>query len=278
MQIFHTIKEVKLYVDEKKQLGHKIGFVPTMGALHQGHISLIETSKKQTDITICSIFVNPTQFNNADDLKHYPRTPDNDIQMLQNAKCDVLYMPEVNDIYPNNEILNFDFGIIGNILEGEHRPGHFNGVGQVVSILLKGIQPHKAFFGSKDYQQVMIVKELIKQQNIPVEIISCPILREADGLAMSSRNKRLTNEERKVASLIPIMMKKAADLVREKGVTYAKLYIDEQIQQQPLMKLDYYEICDTESLNTLHDIYNKQAISLIAVFVGAVRLIDNLEI
>ncbi len=278
MQIFHTIKEVKLYVDEKKQLGHKIGFVPTMGALHQGHISLIETSKKQTDITICSIFVNPTQFNNADDLKHYPRTPDNDIQMLQNAKCDVLYMPEVNDIYPNNEILNFDFGIIGNILEGEHRPGHFNGVGQVVSILLKGIQPHKAFFGSKDYQQVMIVKELIKQQNIPVEIFSCPILREADGLAMSSRNKRLTNEERKVASLIPIMMKKAADLVREKGVTYAKLYIDEQIQQQPLMKLDYYEICDTESLNTLHDIYNKQAISLIAVFVGAVRLIDNLEI
>ncbi|MCC6180581.1 MAG: pantoate--beta-alanine ligase [Bacteroidia bacterium] len=278
MQIFHTIKEVKLYVDEKKQLGHKIGFVPTMGALHQGHISLIETSKKQTDITICSIFVNPTQFNNADDLKHYPRTPDNDIQMLQNAKCDVLYMPEVNDIYPNNEILNFDFGIIGNILEGEHRPGHFNGVGQVVSILLKGIQPHKAFFGSKDYQPVMIVKELIKQQNIPVEIFSCPILREADGLAMSSRNKRLTNEERKVASLIPIMMKKAADLVREKGVTYAKLYIDEQIQQQPLMKLDYYEICDTESLNTLHDIYNKQAISLIAVFVGAVRLIDNLEI
>lgn len=278
MQIFHTIKEVKLYVDEKKQLGHKIGFVPTMGALHQGHISLIETSKKQTDITICSIFVNPTQFNNADDLKHYPRTPDNDIQMLQDAKCDILYMPDVNDIYPNNETQQFDFGKIGNVLEGEHRPGHFNGVGQVVSILLKGIQPHKAFFGSKDYQQVMIVKELIKQQNIPVEIFSCPILREADGLAMSSRNKRLTNEERKVASLIPIMMKKAADLVREKGVTYAKLYIDEQIQQQPLMKLDYYEICDTESLNTLHDIYNKQAISLIAVFVGAVRLIDNLEI
>ncbi len=278
MQIFCTIKEVKSFVDEKKQLGNVIGFVPTMGALHQGHISLIETSRKQTDITICSIFVNPTQFNNADDLKHYPRTPDNDIQMLQDAKCDILYMPDVNDIYPNNETQQFDFGKIGNVLEGEHRPGHFNGVGQVVSILLKGIQPHKAFFGSKDYQQVMIVKELVKQQNLSVDIISCPILREPDGLAMSSRNKRLTVEERKVASLIPIIMKKAADLAREKGVTYAKLYVDEQIHQQPLMKLDYYEICDAESLDLLQDIYNKRAISLIAVFVGAIRLIDNLEI
>lgn len=278
MQIFRTIKEVKSFVDEKKQLGNVIGFVPTMGALHQGHISLIETSRKQTDITICSIFVNPTQFNNADDLKHYPRTPDTDIQMLQDAKCDILYMPDVNDIYPNNETQQFDFGKIGNILEGEHRPGHFNGVGQVVSILLKGIQPHKAFFGSKDYQQVMIVKELVKQQNLSVDIISCPILREPDGLAMSSRNKRLTVEERKVASLIPIIMKKATDLVREKGVTYAKLYVDEQIHQQPLMKLDYYEICDAESLDLLQDIYNKRAISLIAVFVGAIRLIDNLEI
>ena len=278
MQIFCTIKEVKSFVDEKKQLGNVIGFVPTMGALHQGHISLIETSRKQTDITICSIFVNPTQFNNADDLKHYPRTPDNDIQMLQDAKCDILYMPDVNDIYPNNETQQFDFGKIGNVLEGEHRPGHFNGVGQVVSILLKGIQPHKAFFGSKDYQQVMIVKELVKQQNLSVDIISCPILREPDGLAMSSRNKRLTVEERKVASLIPIIMKKAADLAREKGVTYAKLYVDEQIHQQPLMKLDYYEICDAESLDLLQDIHNKRAISLIAVFVGAIRLIDNLEI
>lgn len=278
MHIFRTIKEVKSFVDEKKQLGNVIGFVPTMGALHQGHISLIETSRKQTDITICSIFVNPTQFNNADDLKHYPRTPDTDIQMLQDAKCDILYMPDVNDIYPNNETQQFDFGKIGNVLEGEHRPGHFNGVGQVVSILLKGIQPHKAFFGSKDYQQVMIVKELVKQQNLSIDIISCPILREPDGLAMSSRNKRLTVEERKVASLIPIIMKKAADLAREKGVTYAKLYVDEQIHQQPLMKLDYYEICDFESLDSLQDIYNKRAISLIAVFVGAVRLIDNLEI
>jgi pantoate--beta-alanine ligase len=185
MLVLHKIKEIEEFISLKKQKGQTIGFVPTMGALHQGHISLINYSKQQTNITVCSIFVNPTQFNNASDLTHYPRTPEADIKLLEEAGCDILYMPEVKDVYPENDNRKFDFGYLDTILEGAKRPGHFNGVGQVVSILLEGVKPHKAFFGSKDYQQVLVVKSLVKQLGLLTEIIACPILRESDGLAMS---------------------------------------------------------------------------------------------
>lgn len=276
MQVFQQISEVKTYISSQKQQHKTIGFVPTMGALHQGHISLINESKKNCDITVCSIFVNPTQFNNANDLTRYPRTPEVDMQLLERAGCDVLYMPDVKDIYPTTDTRQFNFGYIDTILEAEHRPGHYNGVGQVVSILLAGIEPNKAFFGSKDYQQVMIVKALVNQLKLPVEIISCPILREDDGLAMSSRNMLLTPEERKIAKLVPIMMEEARDIARQIGVSAAKSYIHNEVAKVPIMKLDYYEVCDTETLEPLTALKpNQQAISLIAVFVGNIRLIDN---
>ena len=279
MLIFRQIIEVKLFLAELQQQKRTIGFVPTMGALHQGHISLIEVSKQQCDVTVCSIFVNPTQFNNSEDLTRYPRTPEVDIQLLKDSGCDVLYMPDVNDIYPEPDTRQFDFGYLDTILEAEHRPGHYNGVGQVVSILLEGIKPHKAFFGSKDYQQVMIIKSLVKQLNLEVEIISCPILRENDGLAMSSRNTLLTADERKTASLIPIMMQKAKELAIEYGLDKAKLFVSTEISKVSMMKLDYYEVCDAETLKPIVSLnHNQKAISLIAVFVGKIRLIDNLMI
>ena len=276
MLVLHKIKEIEEHISLQKQKGQTIGFVPTMGALHQGHISLINYSKQQTDITVCSIFVNPTQFNNASDLTHYPRTPEADIKLLEDAGCDILYMPEVKDVYPENDNRKFDFGYLDAILEGAKRPGHFNGVGQVVSILLDGVKPDKAFFGSKDYQQVMVVKSLVKQLNLAIEIIACPILRESDGLAMSSRNTRLTIEERKTAAFIPKIMNEAKALVAQKGIIYAKLFVEEQIRQHSTMKLEYYEVCDAETLELLSEYNPKQkAVSLIAVFVGNIRLIDN---
>ena len=276
MLIFHQIIEVKSYVAQRKQQNKTIGFVPTMGALHQGHISLIDASKKVCDITICSIFVNPTQFNNAGDLSRYPRTPEVDIQLLENAGCDALYMPDVKDIYPETDTRQFDFGYIDTVLEAAHRPGHYNGVGQVVSILLAGISPHKAFFGSKDYQQVMVVKSLVKQLKLDVDIISCPILREEDGLAMSSRNTLLTSEERKMAKLVPKIMQQANAIAKEQGIEAAKKVVTNEISKVSMMKLDYYEICNAETLEPLTQLKsNKQAISLIAVFVGNIRLIDN---
>jgi pantoate--beta-alanine ligase len=276
MLVLHKITEIRSVISEEKRKGKTIGFVPTMGALHPGHISLINFSKQQTDITVCSIFVNPTQFNNQADLKHYPRTPDADIKLLEAAGCDILYMPEVSDVYPENDNRKFDFGYLDTILEGATRPGHFNGVGQVVSILLEGVKPDKAFFGSKDYQQVMVVKSLVKQLSLQVEIIPCPILRESDGLAMSSRNTRLSPEERKIAALIPQWMQEAITIIKKKGIEAAKQFINEKVSKIPEMKLDYYEVCDAETLKPISEITpNEKAVTLIAVFVGNIRLIDN---
>ena len=276
MLILYKISEIKQKVTELKQAGNTIGFVPTMGALHPGHISLIEISKKETDITVCSIFVNPTQFNNKEDLKHYPRTPEADIKLLEAAGCDILYMPQVDDVYSKEYNKQFNFGYLDTILEGALRPGHFNGVGQVVSILLEGVNPDKAFFGSKDYQQVMVVKDLAKQLKLPVEIVACPILREPDGLAMSSRNTRLSAEEREIAALIPVMMKDALVVIKHAGIAKAKEFIAEQVSKESQMKLDYYEVCDADTLKPITEIKTGQnVVSLIAVFVGNIRLIDN---
>jgi len=277
MQVFYTIHDLKLKLAEYTFLDKTIGFVPTMGALHDGHVSLINFSKKQCDITVCSIFVNPTQFNNSEDLAHYPKTPENDILLLTNAGCDFLYMPSVEDIYSSDFNRTFHFGYLETILEGSSRVGHFNGVGQVVSILLEGIKPHKAFFGSKDYQQVMVVKALVKQLSLSVEIVSCPILRESDGLAMSSRNMRLNIQERKVAALIPKLMNEVKDLIKILGIEEAKKWMKHQIENESLMTFDYFEVCDAESLHELKEYDSAvSTVLLIAVFIGKIRLIDNL--
>jgi pantoate--beta-alanine ligase len=214
-----------------------------MGALHNGHISLIEASRKSCQITICSIFVNPTQFNDKKDLERYPRTPDKDIQLLEKANCSALFLPDADEIYPKTEEkTNFDFGNLDKLLEGKYRPGHFNGVAQVVKRLFEIVTPHKAFFGSKDFQQVLIVKALTNKLNLNIDIISCPILREPDGLAMSSRNTLLSNNEREIAGLIPKIMRDAKLVILTKGIIEAKQFVLNQVSKEPLMNLDYFEI------------------------------------
>ncbi|MBA3679941.1 MAG: pantoate--beta-alanine ligase [Bacteroidetes bacterium] len=279
MLIFTKIAELKGFLKQIKSSGHTVGFVPTMGALHNGHISLISISKKACNITVCSIFVNPTQFNDKADLKRYPRMPEKDAAFLDNAGCDVLFLPSVEEVYPNGPITEiYDFGYLNNVLEGEYRPGHFNGVAQVVKRLFEIVEPDKAFFGSKDYQQVMIIKALVKQMHSPIEIVNCPILREADGVAMSSRNALLNEEERNIAALIPKFMLQAKELALIKGIDAAKEFVMNEVSKIALMKLEYFEICDSE-LKKLTDINTtKNAVALIAVFVGKIRLIDNLII
>jgi pantoate--beta-alanine ligase len=275
--IFSKITEIQAYLAPLLAQGKTIGFVPTMGALHEGHLSLIRTAANRCDYTVCSIFVNPTQFNDKSDLARYPRMPEKDAELLKTVQCDVLFLPQVEEVYPSNERVSFNFGSLDQILEAKHRPGHFNGVAQVVKRFFEIIQPTFAFFGSKDYQQVMIVKALVKNIHSPVQIISCPILREPDGLAMSSRNALLTSEERKTAALIPKVMQHAKQIAFNQGIKSAGEFVKAEVAKQPLMKLDYYEICEADSLKTIQtkELQQTSAISLIALHVGKIRLIDN---
>jgi pantoate--beta-alanine ligase len=278
MLIFKGNNELIKHLNEIRAKGRKIGFVPTMGALHKGHISLIEASKEQGLYTVCSIFVNPTQFNDKKDLENYPRTPENDLKMLEENGCDVVFMPSEKEIYPKEDARVFKFGELDTILEGAHRPGHFNGVAKVVSILFDIVKPDVAFFGSKDYQQVMVIRSLVKQLNLPVKIVACPTLREADGLAMSSRNMRLSKDERKAAKLIPALLNEAKTMFGAgSSISEIKVFIGRKLAQNPIYKLDYFEICEPETLKILGDKSAvKTGIGLIACFVGNVRLIDNL--
>lgn len=279
MTICGTIVEVSRLLEEYRKQGEVLGFVPTMGALHEGHLSLLAESKKQCSISICSIFVNPTQFNDKKDLERYPRMPEKDCEMLEKAGCDVVFMPDVKEMYPEPDTRIFDFGTLDKVLDGAHRPGHFNGVGQVVSKLFDIIKPHRAFFGLKDYQQVLIIKNLVKQLHLPVEIVACPILREADGLAMSSRNMLLSPEERKAASLIPKLMQESKELSGKLPLGEIKNKLLEEIKTEPLLKADYIEFCNADTLESISEI--KQAekiICLAAIFSGKIRLIDNIAL
>lgn len=277
MLIYTKIAEIQAFLDLKRREGQRIGFIPTMGALHQGHISLISEAQKTGHLTVCSIFVNPTQFNDKGDLERYPRTPEKDTSLLEVAGCNVLFMPTVEEMYPAGEKTNFDFGYLDKILEGQHRPGHFNGVAQVVKRFFEIIEPNTAFFGSKDYQQVMIVRALVKLMASNIEIIACPILREPDGLAMSSRNVLLKPRERQIAAHIPRIMAEAKVILSQLGVKAAKNHVITCCSAYPEMKLDYYEVCNPGTLNLLPDTDKPgQALALIAVYVGKIRLIDNL--
>ncbi len=279
MLIFTKIVDLKGFLKQIKAEGRTVGFVPTMGALHNGHISLISISKSVCSLTVCSIFVNPTQFNDKADLKRYPRMPEKDAAFLENAGCDVLFMPSVEEVYPNGPVTEtYNFGYLNTVLEGKYRPGHFNGVAQVVKRLFEIVEPDKAFFGSKDYQQVMIIKALVKQMHSSIEIVNCPILREADGLAMSSRNALLSEEERRIASLVPKIMQEAKHIALINGIKRAKDFVAAEILKVPVMKLEYFEIC-TADLNEIEKIDpSVKAVALIAVFVGKIRLIDNLSL
>lgn len=272
--------EIKNQIQELKSKGFKIGFVPTMGALHAGHISLIERAKVENDFVVCSIFVNPTQFNNKEDLKHYPRTFEKDAALLSEAGCDIIFAPEASEMYPDNETQEtWDFGSLEYVMEGKFRPGHFNGVAMIVSRLFDCVLPTKAYFGEKDYQQLLVIKSMVKQKNYAIEIVGCPIKREASGLAMSSRNMRLSTEEINAAAFIYASLNKAKQLSATKAVKDILAEIVKDYEQNLQLELEYFELADAETLAPVED-WSKHAgvRAFVAAQCGPVRLIDNLSI
>lgn len=277
MKVIHTIADLKNYLLKEKQNSKSIGFVPTMGALHEGHISLVNTCTKENDICVVSIFVNPTQFNDPHDLETYPRTLDKDLAMLEPAGCDYVFVPYIEEMYPEPDTRIFNFGNIAEVMEGAHRPGHFNGVAQIVSKLFTFVEPDNAYFGEKDFQQVAIIRAMVKQLNMPVRIHACPILRETDGLAMSSRNLRLSNDQRQKAPLIAHTLKESTTFVPGKSVQEIIDYVITTINEDPVMQVEYYEIVDGNSLESVRSWSDSDYIvGCITVYCGDVRLIDNI--
>ncbi len=278
MLIFKRIAELQSYLSYKKECGTSIGFVPTMGALHEGHLSLLRQSKKENQLSVCSIFVNPTQFNEKKDLKSYPRMFARDIRLLAEMKNDVVFMPEEEEIYPQNpyKVNTFEFGELDKVMEGEFRPGHFEGVANVVARLLDIVQPHRLYMGQKDYQQVAIVRAMLKQISSRTELVMCPTMREKDGLAMSSRNMKLTERHRQAAPLIYQGLTKARQMTENSSVQKIKeLFF--KLLDVPDLSPEYFEIVDGDSLLSVKDLSeNNFVVACTAVWAGDVRLIDNM--
>lgn len=278
MKIADNIKELKQYLNKERESKKQIGFVPTMGALHAGHISLVRKCVDENDVTVVSIFVNPTQFNDKRDLETYPRTPEQDFALLEAAGCDYVFAPNEKEIYPETDTRVFNFGRVAEVMEGKFRPGHFNGVGQVVSKLFDIVEPQKAYFGEKDFQQIAVIREMVHILNQPVEIIACPILREADGLALSSRNTRLTPEQRQKAPRIARVLKESTNFVGKKSVRDTIDFVVHAINEEPDMKVEYYEIVDAKTLEAISDWADStDPVGCITVYCGQVRLIDNIH-
>lgn len=275
MEIFTTIAALQNHL-QNQNTPKPIGLVPTMGALHNGHLSLIKTAKQQTETVVCSIFVNPTQFTDASDLEKYPRPIEADIKLLEQAECDVLFMPEVTEMYPQKEYWHLDIGEIEHRLEGEFRPGHYQGVMQIVYKLFVAIMPDLAFFGQKDFQQIQVIQKMVELKNLPVKIVMCPIIRDENGLAMSSRNIHLSDEERKHALILSyalLQLKKS--FVKEASEELRK-EAAEIISVEPLVQLEYLEVVNTADLSNNFTNPNAGIIALVAAKVGKTRLIDNM--
>jgi pantoate--beta-alanine ligase len=278
MQIFKFKQELSHSLDTIRKTGKRIGFVPTMGAIHRGHISLVQRSKSENEFTVTSIFVNPTQFNDKNDFQNYPHTMDTDSEMLEKMGCDFLFCPSVEEMYPEPDKRIFDFGHLDKIMEGKHRPGHFNGVAQIVTKLFEIIKPDNAYFGEKDFQQLVIIKNLVKNLQLLVNIVSCGIVREPNGLAMSSRNTLLNNDERKNAVLISQILFAAQKLKNEKNIHELKKWVVDQMNKNHYLKVEYFDIVDDTELKPINDWSDpKQKIGCVAVKVGKVRLIDNIR-
>lgn len=276
MKIFTTRKEISTFLSAQKAGGKSIGFVATMGALHDGHLSLIKLAKDSTDITVCSIFVNPTQFNDPKDLERYPRPIEVDIEKLKEAEVDVLFKPEVIEMYPDNEDWNIDLGELENILEGKFRPKHYQGVTQIVNKLFSTIRPDKAFFGQKDLQQFLIIKHMVDSLNIPVKLELGPIVREKDGLAMSSRNVNLSEEERKEALALSKVLFDTQRNFENKTLDELKNDARSFLEGRDGLKLEYFEITDGKTLRSPTSKDSDSLVALVAASVGKTRLIDNL--
>lgn len=255
-----------------------IGLVPTMGALHQGHMSLVEKAAAENDVVVVTIFVNPTQFNDPSDLELYPRTLDQDLDLLRQLEADLVFVPTVKEMYPDEDTQIFDLGGLDKMMEGKHRPGHFNGVAQIVSKLFLMIRPHRAYFGQKDFQQLVVIRRLVEILDMNLTIVSCPIIREKDGLAMSSRNTRLSKEERKLAPKIYETLVKSRELKETLKPLEIKEWVNLQFEKQSALDLEYFDIVEDKGLMPVaewEDGLNK--VACLAVLLGEVRLIDNLN-
>lgn len=269
-----TIKELQSAI---KASGAKtIGLVPTMGALHEGHISLVTKCVEENDLCVVSVFVNPTQFNDKGDLERYPRTPDADAALLEKNGCNIVFMPSVDEMYPEEDTRHFNFGKLEQVMEGPFRPGHFNGVAQIVSKLFYAVNPNKAYFGEKDFQQVAIIKDMVRQLQIPVEIIPCPIIREPSGLAKSSRNTLLTNEQRTKAVKISQVLKQSVNLMESKSVKEVIDWVNNQFTDDSEFRMDYYAIVDGNTLQPVENWNSQYIVGCIAIYLGKIRLIDNI--
>ena len=275
----HTISETQAAIQKQISEGKTIGFVPTMGALHEGHITLIRQAAAENDFVVVSIFVNPIQFNNQEDLAKYPRTLEADVQKLEETGCKLVFAPSADEMYPEPDLTEFDFGQLDKVMEGKFRPGHFKGVAIVVKKLFEIVTPTKAYFGEKDFQQLAIIKKMVSMLKMSLEIVACPIIREPDGLAMSSRNARLTAEERFEAPVIY----KALSGIKENYSWFipdgVKQLVKGEIQESPYFRIEYVEVADTLTLQPLDDWQDAEhAVICVAVYIGQVRLIDNIEL
>ena len=278
MKVVSTVKELKMLLDSYRSEGKSIALVPTMGALHAGHASLVERAVKENDVTVVSIFVNPTQFNDKNDLKNYPRTLEADCELLERVGASIAFAPSVEEMYPSEDTRQFSFEPLDTVMEGACRPGHFNGVAQIVSKLFYAVEPDKAYFGEKDFQQQAIIREMVRQLALPVEIAGCPIVRESDGLAMSSRNTLLSAEERERALTISRTLFNSLDYAKEHSLAETKAFVEECIDNTAGLDLEYFQIVDGNSLQEIKEWGDSSyVVGCIALFCGKIRLIDNIK-
>ena len=277
MKVVATKNELKSLLEQYRSEGKTISLVPTMGALHEGHASLVRRSVAENDITVVSVFVNPTQFNDKNDLKNYPRTLEADCALLEKEGVDIVFAPAVEEMYPEEDTRFFAFAPLDTVMEGACRPGHFNGVAQIVSKLFYAVEPDRAYFGEKDFQQLAIIREMVRQLSIDVEIVGCPIVRENDGLAMSSRNTLLSAEERERALTISRTLFKSLEYAKENTLSSTKAFVEAEINDTPGLDLEYYQIVDGNTLQAIEEWGDSDyVVGCIALFCGKVRLIDNI--
>ena len=278
MELIQTIRELRAKLDALRGEGKTIGLVPTMGALHAGHASLVKRAVAENDVVVVSDFVNPTQFNDKDDLAKYPRTLDADCRLLESCGAAFVFAPSVEEIYPEPDTRTFSYAPLDTVMEGKYRPGHFNGVCQIVSKLFLIVEPTRAYFGEKDFQQLAIIREMVRRYPFDLQIVGCPIVREADGLALSSRNARLSGEQRKQALQISKALFASVDYAKSHTLAETKEFVEKTIADAEGLRLEYFEIVDGNTLQTVGEWEeSKYVVGCITVFCGEVRLIDNIK-
>ena len=278
MKLVHTIQELRAELDIQRQAGKKIGLVPTMGALHEGHASLVRRAVAENEVVVVSDFVNPTQFNDKNDLLKYPRTLEADCELLEKEGAAYVFAPSVEEMYPEPDTRQFSYAPLDTVMEGKYRPGHFNGVCQIVSKLFMMVEPDKAYFGEKDFQQLAIIREMVKQMHFPLEIVGCPIVRESDGLALSSRNARLSEEQRKQALGISQTLFKSQEYAASHTLEETQKFVEDGIAAAEGLELEYFEIVDGMTLQKVASWEDTDyVVGCITVFCGEVRLIDNIK-